>query len=86
MKNIKRFIERWQGHGDEKGETQTFWLSLFRDVLGLENPDEFVTFEKRVELDHVSFIDAYIPSTRVIIEQKSIDVSLTKAAQQSDKT
>ena len=86
MKNIKRFIERWQGHGDEKGETQTFWISLLRDVLGLENPDEFLIFEKRVELEHVSFIDVYIPSTRVIIEQKSIDVSLTKAAQQSDGT
>ena len=86
MKNIKRFIERWQGHGDEKGETHTFWISLLRDVLGLENPDEFLIFEKRVELEHVSFIDVYIPSTRVIIEQKSIDVSLTKAAQQSDGT
>lgn len=86
MKNIKRFIERWQGHGDEKSETQTFWISLLRDVLDLENPDEFLIFEKRVELDHVSFIDAYIPSTRTIIEQKSIDVSLNNVYKQSDGT
>ena len=69
MKNIKGFISRWKG--DEKSETQTFWISLLRDVLGVEKPDELIQFEKRVELDHVSFIDAYIPSTRVIIEQKS---------------
>ncbi len=82
MKNIKGFISRWKG--DEKSETQTFWISLLRDVLGVEKPDELIQFEKRVELDHVSYIDAYIPSTRVIIEQKSINISLDKAAVQSD--
>ena len=30
----------------------------------------FVDFEKRVALEHVSYIDAYIPSTRTVIEQK----------------
>ena len=56
MKNIKGFISRW--NGDEKSETQTFWILLLRDVLGVEKPDELIQFEKRVELDHVSFIDA----------------------------
>ena len=82
MKNIKGFISRWKG--DEKSETQTFWISLLRDVLGVEKPDELIQFEKRVELDHVSYIDAYIPTTHVIIEQKSINVSLDKATVQSD--
>ena len=82
MKNIKGFISRWKG--DEKSETQTFWISLLRDVLGVEKPDELIQFEKRVELDHVSYIDAYIPSTRVIIEHKSINISLDKAVPQSD--
>ena len=82
MKNIKGFISRWKG--EEKSETQIFWISLLRDVLGVEKPDEFIQFEKRVELDHVSFIDAYIPSTHVIIEQKSINIPLDKAALQSD--
>lgn len=30
-------------------------------------------------LDHTSFIDGYIPSTHVLIEQKSIDKDLKKA-------
>ena len=55
-----------------------------RDVLGFERPDEFVEFEKRVALEHVSYIDVYIPSTRTIIEQKSFDVNLDKAVPQSD--
>ena len=45
-----------------------------------------IEFEKRVELVHKSFIDAYIPKTRAIIEQKSFDVALDKAAKQSDGT
>ncbi|MBQ9389781.1 MAG: SAM-dependent DNA methyltransferase, partial [Synergistaceae bacterium] len=44
----------------------------------------FVEFQKRVSLDHTSFIDVYIPSTKTIIEQKSYGVNLNKEYQQSD--
>ena len=84
MSNVKAFIDRWRSAGDEKGETQKFWLELLRDVLNIENPEQFITFEKRVFLGHVSYIDAYIPSTRTIIEQKSIGVNLNKPIPQSD--
>ena len=83
---IRKFIERWKAHGDEKSDTQKFWLDFLQSVCGLENPLELIQFEKRVELKHVSFIDAYIPSTRVIIEQKNKDIDLSKAALQSDGT
>ena len=82
--NLKNFIELWQGHGDEKSETQKFWLEFFRKVLEINEPGNLVEFEKRVDLKHKSFIDCYIPSTRTIIEQKSFDVSLGKSAKQSD--
>ena len=84
MKDVKRFAERWRGKGDEKSETQTFWNELLHDILGVERPGEVIEYEKRVELEHKSFIDAYIPSTRVLIEQKSLDVNLDRAAKQSD--
>ena len=71
---IREFIERWKNCGDEKSYTQKFWLELLRDVLNIEKPEDFVSFEKRVALEHVSYIDAYIPSTRTVIEQKSFDV------------
>ncbi len=83
---IKQFIKRWINHGDERSDTQKFWLDFLQTIYGVENPLEIVDFEKRVELNHVSFIDAYIPETRVIIEQKSLDVSLDKPSQQSDGT
>ena len=82
--NAESFAQRWLNRGDEKSDTATFWLELLHDVLGVEKPGEFIEFEKRVELSHVSFIDAYIPSTKIIIEQKSIDIDLTAPAKQSD--
>ena len=81
---MKNFINRWKGKGDEKSDTHTFWLDLLHTVFGLENPGELIEFEKRVGLKHVSYIDAYIPSTKVLIEQKSQDVPLAQAAAQSD--
>ncbi|MBR1487209.1 MAG: class I SAM-dependent DNA methyltransferase [Synergistaceae bacterium] len=81
---MKNFIERWKNIGDEKSDTQKFWLEFLRDVLNVEKPEEIIEFEKRVELAHKSFIDGYITSTRTIIEQKSWDVKLDNATKQSD--
>lgn len=80
----KSFAERWKGKGDEKGESQKFWLDLLQNVLGVEDPYRFVDFETRVKLSNTGFIDAYIPSTRVMIEQKSIDKELKGKIKQSD--
>lgn len=68
----------------EKSDTQKFWLRLLREVLRLERPEDYIEFEKPVELVHKSFIDAYIPSTGIVIEQKSSNVSLDTANKQSD--
>ena len=54
-----------------KARGQPFWLSLLRDVYGVEHPEQFIEFEDQVHLDHASFIDGYIPATRVLIEQKA---------------
>ena len=83
---MRDFIERWRGRGDEKSDTQIFWIEFLQKVCGVENPTEIINFEKRVELGHISFIDGYIPSTRVLIEQKSLDVNLDTTAKQSDGT
>ena len=85
-KAAKEFAEKWCGRGDEKQDTQAFWTSLLRDVFGVANPEDSIQFEKRIKLGHTSFIDAYIPSTKVLIEQKSVDVDLLKPAKQSDGT
>lgn len=80
----KHFAEYWAGKGYEKGESQPFWLSLLRDVFGVEHPEEYISFEDQVHLDHTSFIDGYIAESKVLVEQKGINKSLTGAIRQSD--
>lgn len=80
----KEFAEYWAGKGYEKGESQAFWLSLLRDVYGVEHPEQFISFEDQVHLDHTSFIDGNIPSTHVLIEQKGLGKDLRKPIKQSD--
>ncbi|MBQ9582185.1 MAG: hypothetical protein IJR21_07425, partial [Synergistaceae bacterium] len=82
--NINNFISRWKDTGGEKGDTQKFWLEIFRDVLDISEPDCFIEFEKPVALDHNNFIDAYIRNTKIIIEQKTFDLDLNKSYKQSD--
>lgn len=82
----RRFAGEWAGRGYEKGESQSFWLALLHNVLGVENPEGFISFENRVQLSNTSFIDAYIPSTRVLIEQKGLGKDLRKPIRQSDGT
>lgn len=82
--NAKAFSEYWKERGYEKGESQSFWLSLLHDVLGVEHPEQFIIFEEQVQLDHTSFIDAHIPATNVLIEQKGKGKDLRKPIKQSD--
>lgn len=83
-KAAKYFAEFWKGKGYEKGESQKFWLSLLGEVYGVEHPAEYISFEDQVHLDHTSFIDGYIPRTRVLIEQKGLGKDLLKPIKQSD--
>lgn len=83
-KRAIEFAKKWEGKGYEKGQSQPFWLSLLQDVYGVESVTDYIRFEDQVKLDHTSFIDGYIPSTHVLIEQKSIDKDLTQGIVQSD--
>ena len=80
----KQFAAHWATRGDEKQDTQSFWLSLLQSVYGVEDPAQFIQFEVPVKLDHVSYIDGFIPATRVLIEQKSANVDLRRGSRQSD--
>ncbi len=78
-----RFAADWKGRGDEKQETQRFWIELLTKVFGVDGSTA-IAFEVPVKLDHTSFIDGYIESTRVLIEQKGRDIDLRKGYKQSD--
>lgn len=80
----RQFVKDWTGHGDEKQETQRFWMALLQKVYGVAESDKAIEFEVRVKLDHTSYIDAYIKDTHVLIEQKGMDIDLRKGYKQSD--
>lgn len=86
----RRFAADWRGRGDEKQETQAFWISLLQDVLGVEHAAGSIAFEKRVAVVNndgtatTKFIDGYLPATRTLIEQKGAKIDLHKGEKQSD--
>lgn len=81
------FAITWSANaGQEKSETQAFWSTLLRDVFGVKKPELVIFFEKKASLKHPGFIDALIPSTHVLIEQKSKGIDLSKHYPQSDGT
>ena len=66
-----KFYNDWHGLGDEKSDSQRFWIEFLNNVLGIEDVTQKIIFEKRVTVDNqTKFIDVYIPETRVLIEQK----------------
>lgn len=85
-KKAKEFIKRWENRGNERQDSQSFWLDLLQSVYGVENPTEYITFEDKVKMDHTSFIDGFIDTTKVLIEQKGADKDLNQAIRQSDNT
>ena len=79
------FAERWKGRGYERGESQPFWIDLLSNVYGIETPSNgFIIFEDHRMVDSSNFIDGRIPSTKVLIEQKSFGKDLRKGILQSD--
>ncbi len=80
----KEFAEYWKDKGYEKGQSQKFWLSFLRDILGVEKSEQLIEFEETVKEEHTKFIDGWIDSTKVLIEQKSSSVNLRMPIKQSD--
>lgn len=84
-KELKDFIATWQTQGSEVADKVTYWNTLL-ELLGvpkqqIENKT-YIEYEKPIKLkENEKFhgsIDAYIPSTKVLIEQKSNGVDLFK--------
>ena len=84
QKAAREFAAHWEGKGYEKGESQIFWTTLLNQVFGIEHPETFIIYEHQVKLDHTSFIDGFIPTTKVMIEQKSLGKNLAEGIKQSD--
>ena len=73
---VLSFVEQWRGHGDEKQETQRFWLDLLQNVLGVKDAIGQTLFEYRTVGG--GFIDVLCPEARLLVEQKSGDIDLDR--------
>ena len=76
----RQFYYRWNGKGNEQQDARSYWIEFLQNVLGVENATERVVFEKPLTGSRgtTEKIDIYIPETRVIIEQKSLGIDLSK--------
>lgn len=73
----KTFAETWRDRGNEKSDTQQFWLELLEKVVGMKDTTTNVIFEAKTS--QRGYIDVWIPDAKTLIEQKSINVDLDKA-------
>lgn len=70
------FVDRWSGHGDEKQETQRFWLDLLQNVLHRDDALKSTLFEYKTVGN--GFVDVLCPEARLLVEQKSSGIDLDK--------
>ncbi|AHW65556.1 DNA methyltransferase [Corynebacterium glyciniphilum AJ 3170] len=71
------FAAKWKGRGNENEDTQSFWLELLRDVIGMEDVTTAARFEQST-VDR-GYIDVVIADAKTFIEQKSLGIDLDKA-------
>ena len=88
-KAARAFANRWQGKGSEKADDRSYWTQLLQEVYGIEDATKYYEAAKKVEVlesdgkKHSREIDIYIPSAKVLIEQKGVTIDLSKKGYQS---
>ena len=83
---VRQFIRKWSdpNNGNENQHARSYWIEVFKNILGADDVTDRLDFEKNVIVDgHTKHIDAYIPETHVLIEQKSKGIALEKPGLQS---
>ncbi|MGN0483263.1 MAG: type IIL restriction-modification enzyme MmeI, partial [Lachnospiraceae bacterium] len=84
-KAAQLFADKWKERGQERGDCHVFWIELLQNVYGVDEPDKFIIFEEKVKIDkRTKYIDARIPETHTLIEQKSRTKDLSKKQKQSN--
>ena len=74
----EKFVEYWSAQkGAETGEDQKFWNSLLREVFEVEQVESFIEYQVPVHYKGTTKrLDAWIPSTGVLIEHKTRGINL----------
>lgn len=80
----RQFYNKWVGKGKEDEDDRSFWLDILQRLMGADDATDRIEFQKKVIVDgNTKRIDAYIPETKVIIEQKTLGIDLDKKGHQS---
>jgi len=73
------FAKEWHGRGQEIQDDRVFWIEFLQEVMGVDRATHAIEFQKPVNIigkPGTGGIDAYIPSSKVLIEQKSLGIDL----------
>lgn len=80
----RQFYQKWFGKGREDEDDRSYWIDIMSRIMGIENATDYLDFQKKVIVEgNTKRIDAYIPQTKVLIEQKSLGIPLDKKIHQS---
>ena len=77
--SVEKFVAYWLAQeGSERSRCHQFWDSLLGEVLGVADLKRFIEYEKPVYFNDgtTKSLDAWIPSTKVLIEHKSSGIDL----------
>ncbi len=76
----RQFYNKWVNRGHEDEDDRSYWIDFLQDVMGVDHATDKIDFQKKVigPDGNTKRIDAYIPETRVLIEQKSLNIDLSK--------
>ena len=73
------FAQKWLNRGREDEDDRSYWIDIFQKILDVDDATDKIEFQKKVLVNgNTKRIDAYIPETKVIIEQKSLGKALDK--------
>lgn len=83
----RQLIQKWHNKGREDEDDRSYWLDILQRLLGCADATDRIEFQKKVIVNgNTKKIDAYIPETKIIIEQKSEGIPLDKKISQSGGT
>lgn len=82
----RQFCQKWANRGREDEDDRSYWIDFLMNVMSVDNVTDRIEFQKKVigPDGNTKRIDAYIPETRVLIEQKSLNIDLSKPQQGHD--
>ena len=79
----RQFYQKWANRGREDEDDRSYWIDFLQEIMGVDHVTDRIDFQKKVigPNGNTKRIDAYIPETRVLIEQKSLNIDLSKPQQ-----